>query len=241
MMKHLRIPKWCLVFAVFFVLGISGAAFADVVALWNYNTEPSVNGSQNYTTSQGDQFPNADVGTGTQSNVGTMGWGYNNALFPTTGAGDYTVDPATGVNDVRYRAANQAAGEGLQWSVSTIGYQNIQVQLGVFTTNNVNSTFSFDYSTDGGATWNETTTASYPGGSSPAAWGTFTLPTGAAADNLANLLFRFTLDTASSDQTITYDYVQVTGSPVPIPAAAWLLGSGLVGMLGLRRKLSKNV
>jgi hypothetical protein len=26
---------------------------------------------------------------------------------------------------------------------------------------------------------------------------------------------------------------------VPIPAAAWLLGSGLVGILGLRRKLVK--
>ena len=29
----------------------------------------------------------------------------------------------------------------------------------------------------------------------------------------------------------------ISSSAVPIPAAAWLLGSGLVGMLGLRRKL----
>ncbi len=30
------------------------------------------------------------------------------------------------------------------------------------------------------------------------------------------------------------------GSPVPIPAAAWLLGSGLVGLVAIRRKLRKN-
>ena len=28
------------------------------------------------------------------------------------------------------------------------------------------------------------------------------------------------------------------GSPVPIPAAAWLLGSGLFGLIGVRRRMS---
>jgi len=31
----------------------------------------------------------------------------------------------------------------------------------------------------------------------------------------------------------------VEGTPVPIPAAAWLLGSGLVGLVGLRRRFKK--
>jgi hypothetical protein len=29
--------------------------------------------------------------------------------------------------------------------------------------------------------------------------------------------------------------VQVYGSPVPVPAAVWLLGSGLIGLIGIRR------
>lgn len=35
--------------------------------------------------------------------------------------------------------------------------------------------------------------------------------------------------------TVTYDY-----TPTPIPAAAWLLGSGLMGLVGLRRKGKKQ-
>jgi autotransporter-associated beta strand protein len=33
-----------------------------------------------------------------------------------------------------------------------------------------------------------------------------------------------------------YNNITVTGSPVPVPGAVWLLGSGLLGLLGLRRK-----
>ncbi|HET6421439.1 MAG TPA: VPLPA-CTERM sorting domain-containing protein [Geobacteraceae bacterium] len=41
----------------------------------------------------------------------------------------------------------------------------------------------------------------------------------------------------------TYYYDSITGSvaPVPIPAAAWLLGSGLMGLVGLRKRLGKQV
>ena len=30
--------------------------------------------------------------------------------------------------------------------------------------------------------------------------------------------------------------VQFNGSPVPIPGALWLLGSGIIGLIGIRRK-----
>lgn len=38
-----------------------------------------------------------------------------------------------------------------------------------------------------------------------------------------------------------YDWVADAGlfNPVPVPAAVWLLGSGLIGMFGIRRKFKK--
>jgi hypothetical protein len=41
-------------------------------------------------------------------------------------------------------------------------------------------------------------------------------------------------------QTRTFTFiVNTTTSPVPIPAAVWLFGTGLLGLFGVRRKISK--
>jgi len=44
----------------------------------------------------------------------------------------------------------------------------------------------------------------------------------------------------SPGQTGTLEFLTTAtanaSSPVPIPAAAWLLGSGLAGLVGIRRK-----
>ena len=34
-------------------------------------------------------------------------------------------------------------------------------------------------------------------------------------------------------------YLSVTVSSIPIPGAVWLLGSGLIGIVGIRRKYKK--
>ncbi|SEM01166.1 VPLPA-CTERM protein sorting domain-containing protein [Syntrophus gentianae] len=36
-----------------------------------------------------------------------------------------------------------------------------------------------------------------------------------------------------------FSHVTLYGTPVPVPAAAWLLGSGMLGLLGIRRRMKK--
>ena len=69
--------------------------------------------------------------------------------------------------------------------------------------------------------------------------GTITLATAVAAGQTLN--FMWVDDNAvniSPDQVIGLDDVNIT--PTPIPAAAWLLGSGLMGLAGFRRKGKKQ-
>lgn len=51
----------------------------------------------------------------------------------------------------------------------------------------------------------------------------------------------FSITDNGANPDIGFDSVAygTTSSPVPIPAAAWLLGSGLLGLFGIRRKFSK--
>jgi hypothetical protein len=62
-------------------------------------------------------------------------------------------------------------------------------------------------------------------------------PAEIAAANLAGN-FIINLDHTGSDDFVAFDYFALCGTntPVPIPGAVYLLGSGLLGMLGLRRK-----
>lgn len=55
---------------------------------------------------------------------------------------------------------------------------------------------------------------------------------GVAADDKVGYLFN-TANRIAPQLTITAD---VTPTPTPIPAAAWLLGSGLLGLVGIRRR-----
>ena len=50
----------------------------------------------------------------------------------------------------------------------------------------------------------------------------------------------FMLEANSADETIWIDNIKLEGTAVPIPAAVWLLGSGIIGLIGFRRKFSKR-
>jgi hypothetical protein len=51
-----------------------------------------------------------------------------------------------------------------------------------------------------------------------------------------SLSLTISVDTNAATENIFVDNVAFTANPVPVPAAVWLLGSGLLGLLGIRRK-----
>ena len=56
--------------------------------------------------------------------------------------------------------------------------------------------------------------------------------------SFGSLLFHYSAEIPSSiiGQDVSSDFIQ---SPVPVPGALWLLGSGLIGLAGIRRKFKR--
>lgn len=130
--------------------------------------------------------------------------------------------------------------EQSQWNIGSVWWNGAthpenyaQIDLGgLFSINSFtiqaddNDTYRIGYKVGNGS-WQTAWDAPAPG-----PWGLVTSSQTLAAPILADAL-RFTA--TGGDGYYAVSEIQAIGSPVPVPAAAWLLGSGLLGLIGVSR------
>jgi hypothetical protein len=147
-----------------------------------------------------------------------------------------------------------SVGDYYQFSVSTLGFTNLALSWDQTSSNTGPRDFTLAYSTDGTNFSNLFNYSVLANGSPNPAWNATTssslytltqnLSSTSALNNDATVYFRLidrdtvaanggAVATAGTDRI---DNFSITASPVPLPAAVWLLGSGLLGLAGARRR-----
>lgn len=226
MKRMSRILVFSLVFAAGLSLAASGTGFAAIVAQWNYN-------DQNATV----DVDNA-VGTPTNTAVSPATLSYSR---PGNGSNTDPTDPASSTSDYALRMTwgTPQTGSGAKWAVSTAGYTDITVTLDLVRSMSGTASplsYIWGYSTDGGTTWTNTSFTV----SDNEDWNnlSYNLSSIAGANNNANFQFHILANESTRTQYAYVDYVTFNGTsaPVPLPAAAWLFASGILGLVGLRRR-----
>jgi len=214
--------KVALSFVLAFALALatSGTAMATVIAQWNYN----------------DHNNTVDVGAGTITAVGTA-----TLSWATPGGGSNTdpQDPASSSTDYAMRITWGATeiNSGAKWAVSTSGNSGIWVGFHLVRSSSGTASplaYTYGYSTDAGSSWTNTSFTVLDNES----WNYFVIDLSsiAAVQNNANFQFRILANESGRTQ---YGYIDYFTVATPIPAAAWLLGSGLLGLVAIRRRMKK--
>jgi hypothetical protein len=220
---------------IFLMSAASGARASAVIADWTFETSNP--------TSSGPIAPEIGSGSATGSHA--------------SGAAVYS-SPAGNGSAHSFSSNNWATGDYYQFSVGTVGLSDITMTWDQTSSSTGPKDFQLQYSTNG-TTFTSFASYSVLANASPnSPWSstgaensayTFTedLSSITALDNQANVYLRLvqsdavaanggTIGTSGTDRV---DNVIIAGSgltPVPLPAAAWLLACGLLSTLGIGRR-----
>ncbi|MBO9323311.1 MAG: endonuclease, partial [Roseiflexus sp.] len=206
------------------MLGIAQPATATttIITQWTFNSPTPDNNTNTGTTDPA-------IGSGIASLVGGT-----TATFASGDASGGSTDPATGDdsawNTTTYAPqGTQDRQRGVQFAVSTVGYQNILFSFDLRHSNTAANTVALLYSTDGGATFSEATTFVATAGD---AWfnnRSFDFSSIPALNNNPNVVFRVVAAFAASSSvyapsnpgssygasgTLRFDMVTVRGEPI---------------------------
>lgn len=245
-----------LIFSGLMLLASAGVANADIITQWNFNSSTDDGNTATGST-------NPSIGVGSASLVGGT-----TATFASGDASGGSTDPNvgddSGWNITTWAPSGQEnKGRGVQFSVSTLGKENISVSFDQRLSNTAANTWRFQYSLDG-STFIDGTQFTF----TPAATGTgdvwyngrtVDLSSVAGVANNASFAFRIVAEfdptagnylaarstsTYGVTGTSRFDMVTVNGfTAVPEPASMVLLG--MVGVGGFafrqfRRKANNN-
>ena len=229
------LTKFSLV-AVVAATAVATSASAAIVAGWTITTA--------FPTGAGN-VPTGVTYTVGAANEGLQTTGSELRSVHSLAAATYT-SPAGNGSQYAFSSNNWSIGDYYEARLSTLGYSDISISWDQTRSSTGPATFELVMSTDGGANFT-TLLASYTvlqsgGGGAPGTWSSTTYnpiyslnQAAAAADNQANVIFRFrSLATTAAAGSSRIDNVMIHSGPVPAPGAIALLG--VAGLAGLRRR-----
>jgi hypothetical protein len=222
--------------ALFLISGLAASgARADVIADWTFETSAP--------TTAGPYSPEVGSGAASMFHLNTSTYS----------------SPVGNGSSHSYSSNGWSVNDYYQFSVASTGFTNLSLSWDQISSSTGPKDFELLYSTDGthftaaGSIYSVLVNASPNTWTSTSAVSTTTfnvdLSSITALNNSASVLFRIvdmdttsagggTVAAAGTDRIDNFKFSGTALAPVPLPAGIWLLGSGLAGLLGARRRRS---